>query len=538
MPFGDYADFQDCVEQNQDKTNPEAFCSWLHHEITGEWPSEKELEKSLKKGEKDVDVKKDQNAKESLEQKINDVRRAFERTYGNMMVIHVFDDAVILQEYGNGKYYEGEYSFDNDNVIVGELKEVDLVYIQKRLGGAELTGPIFKKEEKQRIVYAAVLVPGEPDHDFDKGEKLLSETEIEQVAHKWMEDYGNIDYMHGMNNVAKPVESFILPFDWEVNIGTEKTKLPKGTWILAGKITNDKAWKEVEEGKLTGFSIMGIQNNVLKAIMKKVSDGESVNKEFQSSLKRVLIRDLGKDWIVPFVSLVDEPCVPKAKFFAVKQKEQEDTLWSKMVKFFQKDDFGQIEDTANKLKDMTEKAGRSISESTYNDLKKAIEALQKLISKADNERKEKYAKNSKGDELDMKQEDVLKMIDERLDEKLKPISEGMAKLTKSDEDVDKDNEGDEDNVNKDKPDEGDDVNKDNDENVNKDKEPNKELETLKSENEKLQKMVETLVKEKEGKSKAEKGQEDGDDKKEYTEKDQLKDLNRDSYGRAVKKGDE
>lgn len=39
-PFGPYDDFADCVAKNQEKENPEGFCAWLHHELTGEWPTE------------------------------------------------------------------------------------------------------------------------------------------------------------------------------------------------------------------------------------------------------------------------------------------------------------------------------------------------------------------------------------------------------------------------------------------------------------------------------------------------------------------
>ncbi len=41
MPFGDFKDFQDCVDKNSDKSNPEAYCAWLHKRITGKWPTEK-----------------------------------------------------------------------------------------------------------------------------------------------------------------------------------------------------------------------------------------------------------------------------------------------------------------------------------------------------------------------------------------------------------------------------------------------------------------------------------------------------------------
>jgi len=37
-PFAGYEDFDDCVRQNQDKDDPEAFCAWLENQTTKEWP--------------------------------------------------------------------------------------------------------------------------------------------------------------------------------------------------------------------------------------------------------------------------------------------------------------------------------------------------------------------------------------------------------------------------------------------------------------------------------------------------------------------
>ncbi len=469
---------------------------------------------------------KNKNMKESLEVKANQIRRMFEKE--NEYVAQVFDDAVIVHDFKADKYYEIQFEMNDDGTITkGERKEVDLVYIQKRFAkeNAELTGPIFKKEDEQKIVYAAVLVPGEPDYDFDKGEKILSAEEIERVAHKWMEDYGNIDYMHGLNNVAKPIETFILPMDWEVTVGSEKVLLPKGTWILGAKVTNEQAWKEVKEGKLTGFSIMGIQNTVLKEIMKKVADGEQVNKEFQSSLKRVLIKDLGDDWIVPFVSLVDEPCVPKAKIFSIKQKEEKkENVWSKVVEYFKKtDDIEQMKETMKNLETMSQKAGRSISDATYNDLKKAIEALQKLIEKADKERRDKYAKNQKGDD-EMNEEQVKNLVEKTLDEKLKPILEGIEGLKEKPEKTEK---GETEEI-----EETDGV-----EETEEIEETDDEVEKLKEENSTLKSIIDKLNAAKKGKSKVEKGQEGDNDYQEYTVAKHYEELGRDNMGMPIKKGE-
>ncbi len=70
MPFGPYADFDDCVAQNGDKASPEGFCAFLHHKITGNWPGAmampqqvievycKAYDESLLRGEKSVEAEK------------------------------------------------------------------------------------------------------------------------------------------------------------------------------------------------------------------------------------------------------------------------------------------------------------------------------------------------------------------------------------------------------------------------------------------------------------------------------------------------
>jgi hypothetical protein len=49
---------------------------------------------------------------------------------------------------------------------------------------------------------------------------------------------------------------------WIVEGENDKSKnygfdVPKGTWMIAMKVNNDKVWQQVKEGKIKGFSIEG-----------------------------------------------------------------------------------------------------------------------------------------------------------------------------------------------------------------------------------------------------------------------------------------
>lgn len=176
----------------------------------------------------------------------------------------------------------------------------------------ELTAPVTHKNEEKRIVFGPVLVPDEPDSDGD----VVTAEKIEEVAHKFLEQYGNIDLQHTLNNVGKVVESYILPFDWEIN---EDLTVPKGSWMMGVRVQDEEVWQAVKEGKLTGFSIMGVPKVALKS---------------KEAAKRTTLADLERsagDWVVNAVSLVDEPAVPKAKFIAIKSKNSREEAVKKAL---------------------------------------------------------------------------------------------------------------------------------------------------------------------------------------------------------------
>ena len=167
---------------------------------------------------------------------------------------------------------------------------------------AELTAPFVMKNDEKRIVYGPVLIPDEPDSDKD----VVSAEKIEEVAHKFVEDYGNIDLQHSLNNVGRLVESYITPVELVIN---ENLTVPKGSWMMGVRVTDDNTWQAVKNGKLGGFSIMAIN----KMAMKSADTTEKNHAQ-----KRTTLADLADGWIVNAVSLVDEPAVPKAKFVAIK----------------------------------------------------------------------------------------------------------------------------------------------------------------------------------------------------------------------------
>lgn len=168
----------------------------------------------------------------------------------------------------------------------------------------ELTGPLVVKDAERRIVYGPVLVPDEPDSDGD----VVSAERIETVAHKFVENYSNIDLQHSLKNVGHLVESAVLPVDWPVS---EDVMVPKGSWIMGVRVTDDDTWEAAKSGELSGFSIMALNTATKSAAAQAGTALKGAN-------HRVTLADLDDGWEVAAVSLVDMPAVPKAKWTAIK----------------------------------------------------------------------------------------------------------------------------------------------------------------------------------------------------------------------------
>lgn len=159
---------------------------------------------------------------------------------------------------------------------------------------------ILKVDEYRRLVSGPVLVPGEPDVDGD----VMTPEQVEEVAHRFLEDYQNVDIMHRFRNVARPVESYILDEPRRIN-GVD---LPRGTWMMTSKVYDDDVWEGIMSGEYTGYSIT--------AVPRATKDAQ----------RRTTLRDIGWPFDVVTVSIVDNPAVPKARFLSLKHHHGGDKL--------------------------------------------------------------------------------------------------------------------------------------------------------------------------------------------------------------------
>lgn len=314
----------------------------------------------------------------------------------------------VVEDYNEGKYFRIPFTLKDGEIDLGESVEVErtesFTAIKSRVLAVE--------KGKDHVMFTGtVLIPGEPDCDFENGETPLTKETVAKMAHEFLLNYRIVDKDHNyfMTNksVGDPVESWLLDEPKVMkSIDGEDRVYPEGTWVCKSKITEPESMKKAEKGEVA-YSVT--------ALPKEKAD------EFIQSVKsRVLIKDLD-DPVGFTISLVENPCV----------------------------------NNSCSAKDASMKAGRSISKQNKSVLEKARDLLNNLISQAEaginggddvtekSKKEEKSEKSDKDNEYVTKSDfedfkkDVLKAIKGKEDEEGEPgkseKSREKEKSEKSDE---------------------------------------------------------------------------------------------------------
>ena len=261
-----------------------------------------------------------------------------------------------------------------------------------------------------KLVYSAVAIPGEPDYDGE----ILTESEIQYAAHKFMSDYRIIDPEHVCAltkeciNVGTPVESTILkrPMTVKSIHGGNDMTLPKGSWILGIEITDPNEWNRIVTGEATGLSLTA---------------GRTTLKS------RVLIRDLGKNWEVRTVSIVKDPAVPKAKFFQIGSGMMNDEATKSRLQGF----FDKIEEAVKNFKQEETSAEPITEEETVEVEPAEVEAVKSEEETTEEETEEELVAEPEETSEEPQQEEVVE-TEEQVEDAVKFVTAEDLERTKED----------------------------------------------------------------------------------------------------------
>jgi hypothetical protein len=295
---------------------------------------------------------------------------------------------------------------------------------------------LTKSDDAQQLVYGVVYEPGVLDIHGD----FMTAAEIEKAAHAFMKDYQNIDTQHNFEaGAGELVESYVVQADMEIGGET----ITKGSWVIVTKAT-DEVWESIQKGDITGYSMAGKAETVedaevtkaksLMKIMKEFFLGETeiakgeVTDKFNAGRKQREFFDALYIFEDVFYNEIwsAQPDTNRLKDAAVDFADLLTSIANSQDIFKALGELPSKEEAIEKSAVM--KAGKKISSKRLAEIKSAYEALGNVIADAEDDATTTVAK---GEEDDMKKEDVLEVMKEAL----APITAKLEALEKSNEDT-------------------------------------------------------------------------------------------------------
>lgn len=183
------------------------------------------------------------------------------------------------------------------------------------------------KKTDELFFTAPVMIPGEADCDYTRGEKPFTPEEIREIAVAY-KDYQIVDreheYFQTGEKVGEPVRSWITDEPLKIKyFDGEETTVPAGTWMATTKITDPATIRQALNGDFTGYSPTVLKRKSADKISMKRSQGDIIHSF------------IDEDPVGFTISLVNKPCLRKAKFCKCdKVKDMDDKTFKDQLRIF------------------------------------------------------------------------------------------------------------------------------------------------------------------------------------------------------------
>ena len=181
-----------------------------------------------------------------------------------------------------------ELAIDAISLVSAPAIEQDFVFF-----GKEKNNLTFAKvDEEKRMLVSPALIPNkqifryDPNTDSDYYVYFSPET-VRKASELYLKhnNHHKATYEH-QDRVSGvlTVESWIIEDTKLDKSNLYGFSLPKGTWMVKLKISNDEIWERIKSGELKGLSIEGYFTNKFEQMQKK----EPTTEEVRTALKELL----------------------------------------------------------------------------------------------------------------------------------------------------------------------------------------------------------------------------------------------------------
>jgi hypothetical protein len=181
-----------------------------------------------------------------------------------------------------------ELAIDAISLVTAPAIEENFVYMSKAKNNLTLA----KVDEDKRVIISPALIPNkqifryDPNTDSEYYVYFSPET-VRKASELYLKhnNHHKATYQH-QDRVAGVLttESWIIEDPKRDKSSLYGFDLPKGTWMVKLKISNEELWSKIKDGELKGLSIEGFFTNKFEGMQDK----EPTNKEILEALGEIL----------------------------------------------------------------------------------------------------------------------------------------------------------------------------------------------------------------------------------------------------------
>lgn len=168
---------------------------------------------------------------------------------------HTYNDAA------NGKTSDVNGHTHKYDITESETKEANgHTHSLPTTKSFNLKADITKVDEDQRLVYGwfSVIEKG-GDPVIDLQGDIISEIELEKMAHQFVLNSRDAGEMHVRKNIGTLIESIVFTKEKQKALGIDLGKIG---WFGGFFIENDDVWKKIKKGEYPAFSIGGVAERI------------------------------------------------------------------------------------------------------------------------------------------------------------------------------------------------------------------------------------------------------------------------------------
>ncbi|QDP62838.1 MAG: putative peptidase [Prokaryotic dsDNA virus sp.] len=184
-----------------------------------------------------------------------------------------------------------DLAIDAISLVSNPAIEENMVYMSKEKNNLTLA----KVDEEKKEIISPALIPNKQIYRYDASTDsdyyvYFSPATVKEAAYLYLKNnnHHKATYEHQQRvSGVLTVESWIIEDPKKDKASLYGFSLPKGTWMVKMKVTNEDLWEEIKSGAVRGLSIEGYFTDKMETLSERQATDQEILSALLSIIKEI-----------------------------------------------------------------------------------------------------------------------------------------------------------------------------------------------------------------------------------------------------------